>query len=507
MKKRVKIETRRIFSYQEKELVLSKSKGVCSHCGLPLAIWENFSIDHAIPISNGGTNDIRNLVPLCKECNKNKMAIIYDIDVYYRHLTKGSLKELRKYYDEYIHSMSCISATNMCSVDVINCKAFLPIQMYRYGSMKSSKDFIKTSFILEKAIYMDLDSIKGVMDELGVENSKELISLFFDSGSIYLRKSKDGGVSYFLLCKMVKVRKLVSGVPMVIPMLFMRVYVSPKYIGGSVQVRLTLLYEIEEACSKVSDSFARSVYENCGSYGMPILTSMYSGCFSIFEDNENEGISKRGYVRGSISNVVEEDFSFRMHIVYGKSVDGIKEKVDSYLEFAKDELRLATGGYTNKSGFICRDWVYAQEAYKLLNIYNIVPFLSKYSTDCSLGSLLRLCVPEEEQESVNYWLEYYSILPSRDVEVKTSVEDVVMDISEIVIPSILSCKDTSLPSFIKAGFKSGAERPLVLSNGNRLKDLNYNYALYTYYKNKGRKRVPCRVENTMYGTLRLGVEL
>lgn len=45
--------------------------GRCEMCGKPLSIYE-FTIDHIMPISHGGTNDINNLACTCKACNTLK---------------------------------------------------------------------------------------------------------------------------------------------------------------------------------------------------------------------------------------------------------------------------------------------------------------------------------------------------------------------------------------------------------------------------------------------------
>ena len=47
---------------------LSQRNAVCAYCWAAMAT----EIDHIIPISKGGTNDLDNLVPACRSCNASK---------------------------------------------------------------------------------------------------------------------------------------------------------------------------------------------------------------------------------------------------------------------------------------------------------------------------------------------------------------------------------------------------------------------------------------------------
>jgi len=57
----------------EWKAVLRHHERKCAYCGVART-WKNVSRDHKIPLSRGGTNDIRNIVPACRSCNVKKNA-------------------------------------------------------------------------------------------------------------------------------------------------------------------------------------------------------------------------------------------------------------------------------------------------------------------------------------------------------------------------------------------------------------------------------------------------
>lgn len=62
-----------------KQIILDKTGGICAKCGRPLPI-EKTTIDHLIPKYRGGTDEISNLIPMCKRCNKQKGSRIVDVE-------------------------------------------------------------------------------------------------------------------------------------------------------------------------------------------------------------------------------------------------------------------------------------------------------------------------------------------------------------------------------------------------------------------------------------------
>ncbi len=54
----------------DRKFIYFKYKGRCAYCGTELV--EGWQIDHIVPKSRGGTNDIINLNPSCRACNNYK---------------------------------------------------------------------------------------------------------------------------------------------------------------------------------------------------------------------------------------------------------------------------------------------------------------------------------------------------------------------------------------------------------------------------------------------------
>jgi len=64
---------KRSVSETKKKYVASKQKWNCGHCKNQLSAW--FEVDHIMSLENGGTNEIENLVALCRECHGEKTAM------------------------------------------------------------------------------------------------------------------------------------------------------------------------------------------------------------------------------------------------------------------------------------------------------------------------------------------------------------------------------------------------------------------------------------------------
>ena len=64
--------TKRSVSETKKKYVASNQNWKCGHCGKQLNAW--FEVDHKIRLDNGGSNEVQNLVALCRECHGEKTA-------------------------------------------------------------------------------------------------------------------------------------------------------------------------------------------------------------------------------------------------------------------------------------------------------------------------------------------------------------------------------------------------------------------------------------------------
>ena len=160
MNKREKMVERTFFTREEKQQMLQKSNGLCAHCGKKVALGDNFTVEHAIPISKGSDNDFRNVVALCRDCNQDKAntVILKDIGNYYKYLNQESLLALIDYADEFCEKTDWFSWDNWYEDDQ---NIFTP------DGIPDKKDWVKyknslrltPKIVLKKATYNMLDSI------------------------------------------------------------------------------------------------------------------------------------------------------------------------------------------------------------------------------------------------------------------------------------------------------------------------------------------------------------
>lgn len=68
---------RRSYSQEERKIIYRKANGCCELCGQKLQ-YENMTLDHIVPLSMGGADDLDNLQASCLACNQFKSNILPD---------------------------------------------------------------------------------------------------------------------------------------------------------------------------------------------------------------------------------------------------------------------------------------------------------------------------------------------------------------------------------------------------------------------------------------------
>jgi hypothetical protein len=68
-----KTSSKRSVSETKKKHVASLQNWRCKRCNQQLTAW--FEVDHTIRLDQGGTNDVQNLVALCRNCHGEKTAM------------------------------------------------------------------------------------------------------------------------------------------------------------------------------------------------------------------------------------------------------------------------------------------------------------------------------------------------------------------------------------------------------------------------------------------------
>jgi len=243
--KRCKVEGRKSWTKADKEFVLIKSNGRCCHCGKKLSIDDDFTFEHVIPLSKGGSNRHENIVALCKSCNYDKADCIVDPDRFYKYLSNEYLKEVEQLYRDYCDTYSYFNSQNLLSEDIITIDTVSQIVSSNLSYSRRKKcitgshgaKVISKSF--RKAIYSDLDDIYNYYlpshKKEGVSTStlKEWMSIVFLRGCFYILRNRVNDIVMVipvLVCH--SIYKDVSGneyVPRVFIYRFSCKYTKPDY--------------------------------------------------------------------------------------------------------------------------------------------------------------------------------------------------------------------------------------------------------------------------------------
>jgi 5-methylcytosine-specific restriction endonuclease McrA len=83
-----------------KRIIAEKTGGVCARCGKEIS-FEKVTIEHFVPKYRGGEDDERNLLPLCKKCNRQKGSRLVTTREYYPFLKSAFCLSADEYKKEW----------------------------------------------------------------------------------------------------------------------------------------------------------------------------------------------------------------------------------------------------------------------------------------------------------------------------------------------------------------------------------------------------------------------
>lgn len=87
--------TRKPISKETRQLVYNKCNGHCAYCGCELG-YKDMQVDHVLAVGRGGSNDIDNLLPACRQCNYDKHK--KTIEGFRKRISKELYKSLERVF-------------------------------------------------------------------------------------------------------------------------------------------------------------------------------------------------------------------------------------------------------------------------------------------------------------------------------------------------------------------------------------------------------------------------
>ena len=114
---RTRVYAREKFEYDQKMIIQAKSGNKCCHCGAEKYPGFGATVDHFIPLNKGGSNDLKNLIMLCEDCNLEKGEDIVEPEEYLKYLKEPYKQEVIDYFNSYITSHDFFSRGNLLACD------------------------------------------------------------------------------------------------------------------------------------------------------------------------------------------------------------------------------------------------------------------------------------------------------------------------------------------------------------------------------------------------------
>lgn len=143
------------FTLDEKEDICAKSGNKCAHCGTPIFAGYQMTVDHFIPLDKGGSNQMINLIPLCKDCNETKDNKLYSME-YIKYLKPKYKQQIKDYLDSYVQVIDYCQRHRLLAYDEYNRSILITPRNVR---RKNKSVGVKSKYILKYATWDDLDKI------------------------------------------------------------------------------------------------------------------------------------------------------------------------------------------------------------------------------------------------------------------------------------------------------------------------------------------------------------
>ena len=150
-----KYYNREHFTLDEKEDICAKSGNKCAHCGTLIYAGYQMTVDHFIPLDKGGSNQMINLIPLCKDCNESKDNKLYSME-YIKYLKPKYKQQIKDYLDSYVQVIDYCQRHRLLAYDEYNRSILITPRNVR---RKNKSVGVKSKYVLKYATWDDLDKI------------------------------------------------------------------------------------------------------------------------------------------------------------------------------------------------------------------------------------------------------------------------------------------------------------------------------------------------------------
>lgn len=200
------------YTYDERTFVGRKSDERCAHCGKKIFPDYGLTIDHFIPLTKGGSNRFINLIPLCKNCNKEKGGKLLGMD-YIVYMKDKYRKELQGYLDSYIQITDYVQRHRLLTFDEYKIEIPTPVQKSNSSHRGKTSLFVNANYILKLATWDDVPKLIEYYSKYlkkydkyeNEESSRENILFWMNFGCIYyLEKSSEITLMLAITIKKVK---------------------------------------------------------------------------------------------------------------------------------------------------------------------------------------------------------------------------------------------------------------------------------------------------------------